>query len=169
MPKIIEEVEHKIMDSARKILESKGYDGLTARSVALRAGVSVGTLYNYFSSKEDIAAAVILADWRPFLEKLSKSMEGTEDPLSAAKLMYTGLLSFSEGHANIFNSSAARASINSNALTYHRRLTGRLSELLMAKGVDPVISEVTVEILLIKMHERASFADFEIAVKKLLI
>lgn len=169
MPKIIEEVEHKIMVSARKILEDKGYDGLTARSVAENAGVSVGTLYNYFSSKEDIAAAVILADWRPFLEKLSKNMEDTQDPLSAAELMYAGLLSFSESHANIFNSSAARASINSNALTYHRRLTKMLSELLCGKGVDPVVSEVTVEIFLIKMHERAPFSDFEIAIKKLLI
>ena len=46
------------MEAAARILAERGYEGLTTNHVAERAGVSVGSLYQYFPGKEAILAAV---------------------------------------------------------------------------------------------------------------
>src|SRR5690349_4106331 len=48
-----------ILSSAELILEQQGYAGLTMRAIAVGAGVSSGTLYQYFSGKEDVFAALM--------------------------------------------------------------------------------------------------------------
>lgn len=47
-----------ILDAAFQLLEAGGVDKLTTNHVAHRAGVSIGTLYQYFASKQDILAAL---------------------------------------------------------------------------------------------------------------
>ena len=48
-----------ILSSAELIVEQQGYAGLTVRAIAVGAGVSSGTLYQYFSGKEDVFAALM--------------------------------------------------------------------------------------------------------------
>lgn len=48
-----------ILSSAELILEEQGYAGLTMRAIAVGAGVSSGTVYQYFSGKEDVFAALM--------------------------------------------------------------------------------------------------------------
>jgi AcrR family transcriptional regulator len=47
-----------ILAAGRGLLERDGYAGLAMRAVADRAGVSPGTLYTYFASKEALFAAL---------------------------------------------------------------------------------------------------------------
>ena len=47
-----------IVDAAFQLLEADGIEKLTTNHVAERAGVSIGTLYQYFASKQDILAAL---------------------------------------------------------------------------------------------------------------
>lgn len=47
-----------ILDAAFQLLECAGPDRLTTNHVAERAGVSVGTVYQYFADKQDILAAL---------------------------------------------------------------------------------------------------------------
>lgn len=47
-----------ILDATLHILEAEGPDGLTTNHIAARAGVSIGTIYQYFRDKGDILAAV---------------------------------------------------------------------------------------------------------------
>lgn len=47
-----------ILDAAFQLLEADGVEKLTTNHVAQRAGVSIGTLYQYFASKQDILAAL---------------------------------------------------------------------------------------------------------------
>lgn len=57
----------EIIEAAGHVFSQYGYDGATTREIAALAGVSEGTLYNYFSSKRDILLAVIDSiskDWR---------------------------------------------------------------------------------------------------------
>ncbi|HLK25692.1 MAG TPA: helix-turn-helix domain-containing protein [Caulobacteraceae bacterium] len=46
-----------ILEAAAQILERRGADGLTTNGVAERAGVSIGTLYQYFPDKHAILIA----------------------------------------------------------------------------------------------------------------
>jgi AcrR family transcriptional regulator len=48
-----------ILEAAARILEAEGQAGLTTNRVAERAGVSVGSLYQYFPSKEAILAELV--------------------------------------------------------------------------------------------------------------
>lgn len=47
-----------ILEAAALILETKGLDGLNTNLVAQRAGVSVGTLYQYFPNKDALIVAL---------------------------------------------------------------------------------------------------------------
>jgi len=49
-----------ILDAAASILETRGMDGLNTNLVARRAGVSVGTLYQYFPNKDALIVALCL-------------------------------------------------------------------------------------------------------------
>ncbi len=47
-----------ILGATIQVLEQKGAATLTTNAIAERAGISVGTLYEYFSEKEAILVAV---------------------------------------------------------------------------------------------------------------
>ena len=48
-----------ILDATARILVKEGYDRASTNRVALAAGVSVGSLYQYFPSKEALVAALV--------------------------------------------------------------------------------------------------------------
>ena len=48
-----------ILDATARVLCSTGYDHASTNRVALAAGVSVGSLYQYFPSKEALVAALV--------------------------------------------------------------------------------------------------------------
>ena len=56
-----------ILDAATRVVAEVGYERTTTNAIATRAGISPGSLYQYFSSKEDIASAL----WERYAERLS--------------------------------------------------------------------------------------------------
>jgi AcrR family transcriptional regulator len=48
-----------LVQATAQVLVAKGYDAITTDAVAERAGVSVGSLYQYFPNKESLVAALI--------------------------------------------------------------------------------------------------------------
>jgi AcrR family transcriptional regulator len=49
----------RIIDAGREVLVNRGYDGATTNRIAEVAGISPGSLYQYFPNKDVIIAAVI--------------------------------------------------------------------------------------------------------------
>ncbi|OBH10004.1 TetR family transcriptional regulator [Mycobacterium sp. E3247] len=49
----------RILDAAQEVLIGHGYDGASTNRIAAAAGVSPGSLYQYFPNKDAIVAAVI--------------------------------------------------------------------------------------------------------------
>ena len=49
----------RIVDAARRVILTKGLVRATTREIAAAAGVSEGTLYNYFASKEEMFLAAL--------------------------------------------------------------------------------------------------------------
>ena len=48
----------KILDTAAKLFQEKGFDGTTTNEIAKRADMSIGSLYQYFGDKEGIVTAL---------------------------------------------------------------------------------------------------------------
>lgn len=48
-----------ILDAAASVFEQRGYTAASTNRIAERAGVSVGSLYEYFPSKESLLAALL--------------------------------------------------------------------------------------------------------------
>jgi TetR/AcrR family transcriptional regulator len=57
--KIPEEKRKRVLDSAKRAFAHHGYAGTNVNLVAQEAGISVGSLYQYFRTKEDIFLALI--------------------------------------------------------------------------------------------------------------
>lgn len=53
------ERERRILSAARRLFDRKGYAKTSMEDVAERAGLAVGTLYNYFRSKDDLLLAIM--------------------------------------------------------------------------------------------------------------
>lgn len=60
----------QIMDGARTAFLSAGFDGASMNDIARAAGVSKGTLYAYFSSKDELFEAIIRAEKAQAAERL---------------------------------------------------------------------------------------------------
>ena len=59
MPKILESVREQLLETARAQIERNGYANTTIRSVAAECGIAVGTVYNYFPSKDMLIATYV--------------------------------------------------------------------------------------------------------------
>jgi AcrR family transcriptional regulator len=59
-----------ILSATARVLVKKGFDGLTTNAVAEAAGVSIGSLYQYFPSKEALVAALI----EQHIEEMNKAI-----------------------------------------------------------------------------------------------
>lgn len=53
------ETRLRILGAATRLFAKDGWDGTTTRAIATAAGIATGTLFNYFQSKESIAAELI--------------------------------------------------------------------------------------------------------------
>ena len=69
MPRIIENVKERAIIEARKVLEKEGYQALTVRGIADALAIGLGTVYNYFPSKDHLVACVILEDWMSLIRE----------------------------------------------------------------------------------------------------
>jgi AcrR family transcriptional regulator len=47
-----------ILDAAREVFGELGYDNATVRDIIRRTGLAAGTFYNYYRSKDEVAAAL---------------------------------------------------------------------------------------------------------------
>ena len=69
-----EETVAMILEGAAQILEAGGLAAFTTNAVAERAGVSIGTLYQYFADKQAIVRAIAERELKATLEKVVSAM-----------------------------------------------------------------------------------------------
>jgi len=64
-----------ILEGAAQVLERHGTDGFTTNAIAKRAGVSIGTLYQYYPDKNAVAAALSRAVRAALIERMAGAVE----------------------------------------------------------------------------------------------
>ncbi len=75
-----------ILEAAARVLESHGLGGFNTNAVAARAGVSVGSLYQYFPRKDALMAALIRDDVTRFQIEIEAVVARCSDAKLAAGL-----------------------------------------------------------------------------------
>ncbi len=81
-PKLTEQKQTQIVEAACRVFFKKGFHGTNMREIAEEAGMSMGQIYHYISSKDDILFLVVKHMQELWYEHLVESgFEETEDPL----------------------------------------------------------------------------------------
>ena len=75
-----------IVDATARVLVRDGYDALSTNRVAQEAGVSVGSLYQYFPGKEALVAAVMERHASRMQEEIAARMRGVPPEATAEEV-----------------------------------------------------------------------------------
>lgn len=65
----------RILDACADLLDEVGYDALSTRAVALRAGVPIGSVYRFFGNKRAMADALAQRNLDVFTERVSLRLQ----------------------------------------------------------------------------------------------
>ena len=68
----------KILLAGQREFSANGYGGTTAKSIAVRAGMSVGTFYQYYSDKDSLLRELASERQATLSARLSRAMAGAE-------------------------------------------------------------------------------------------
>ena len=79
---IKQQKELLIIESALELFAEEGFTGTSMQSISKKAGVSKGSLYNYFESKEDLLVGVLnngLAQFSQLFESYNPELKTEQD------------------------------------------------------------------------------------------
>jgi AcrR family transcriptional regulator len=85
-----------VLDACAEEIERLGYHALTTHRIAARAGVSPGTLYQYFPNRDAVAGALVVRALERLLEAMRRALgdciaRGLDGLASTEHLLLTGL------------------------------------------------------------------------------
>ncbi|MEV5439144.1 TetR/AcrR family transcriptional regulator [Streptomyces sp. NPDC052682] len=69
----------RILDACADLLDEVGYDDLSTRAVAQRAGVPIGSVYRFFGNKRQMADALAQRNLERYSERVAERLRGTGD------------------------------------------------------------------------------------------
>lgn len=76
---MIDPTPERILDAALQAFDSDGFAAVTVAAICRRAGVSNGSLFHHFGSKDGIAAALYLHGIRAYQDHLRAALRGAAD------------------------------------------------------------------------------------------
>ena len=148
MPKIIKNLESKLIAEAQKQILEQGYGAVTIRSVANACGVGVGTVYNYFSSKEELLASYLLEDWNSCITAITAVSRYSDAPAPVVRCIYDQLSAYAFRHQAIFRDETAFSAFAASFGRYHTMLRAQLAEPLRKFCGSDFASDFVAESLL---------------------
>ncbi|MBQ3791868.1 MAG: TetR/AcrR family transcriptional regulator [Clostridia bacterium] len=132
MPKIIPNLRERLLAEAKKQINEKGYSGLTVRSISDALEIAVGTVYNYFPSKEHLIFTYMFEDWVTVLEKART--HPTKDPESYLRNIYRAVDKYAVNNRKLFQDPSAIKMFTESFQDRHRMVRDQL-----AKIIQPVV------------------------------
>jgi AcrR family transcriptional regulator len=92
----------EILAAAERVFERDGYLGTTVEDIAKEAEFAVGTLYNFFGSKEELYGEVAAKTAHDFMESFERVVLTKEDPEEAIGSLIELRLTHFEEHRGFF-------------------------------------------------------------------
>ena len=153
MPKVIDNIRERAVDEARKVLMQDGYSALTIRGIAQQLGIGTGTIYNYFPSKEYLAAGVMLEDWQKMIQDFEQKLAGQSAEAVAAELfslIHTFTLRYDPAWREYEQQGGSRSMIGKYHGALAEQFTGYIREALPSEQQErePYLAGFLAEILI---------------------
>jgi len=92
-----------IIDAAETVFFKKGYETATMEDVALEAELSKGTLYLYFTSKDELHFAIMERGMKILMELMERRLTIKRSGLETLRELGLALVDFSNLHPDYFN------------------------------------------------------------------
>ena len=90
-----------IFEASIRILNKQGMDGLTTNRIAEVAGVSIGTLYQYFSNKQEILAALGQREIEATIARITEQFLDSSSETDKLRLLVHILLNAFDGRHQV--------------------------------------------------------------------
>ncbi len=91
-------MKQKIRDTAKVLVKQKGFEGVTVDEICAEVGVTKGTFYNYFDSKEQIILDDIAADNLHYRNKLRSQVSKMQPGLPKLIAFYRLAIAYENSH-----------------------------------------------------------------------
>jgi AcrR family transcriptional regulator len=132
-----------LVEAAERVFSDRGFHATSIRDIAREAGFSIGGVYQFFASKDDLYLRVVEEQWEHFFQLLSIALaaEGFEARIHALTEAMFQAFEERRGFFKLFLSERGRlsASFSGEIATrvgqHTRRLRRELVE-LMRQGID---------------------------------
>ena len=154
MPKIIEDVENRILRAARERLLGGDLSSFSARGIAEDCGIAVGTIYNHYRDKESLMGAVMAQDWQAELQKAAARIATVDSPEEGILCLYEAMRSFSAVYEAIWAAAPTGEGFGSLFRTRHKLLLSQIEgqltalfdrfELVLPSGQRTLLSELII-------------------------
>lgn len=167
MPKIIENLPQKLAEEAKRQIREVGYEAMTIRSVAQKCQVGVGTVYNYYPSKEALVAAFMLEDWKGCIASIEASAETAQEVTPILREIHRCLGDYVRRHQSIFQDKGAAASVSGISGHYHALLRSQLATPIRPFCQDDFTADFVAEAMLTWTVAGKEFDSLNEVVKRL--
>ena len=156
-----EEIRRKILDAARELFTTEGYERVTMRKVADAIEYSPTTIYHHFEDKDDLVRALCLADF----DELLVAMQGAPapaDPVEAIRQLGRAYVAFAIQNPNqyrfMFMTPVAKDEIpdDSPGQQSFGHLLDAVSRAADAGRLRPIDPVLAAQILWMSVHGPAS-------------
>jgi AcrR family transcriptional regulator len=93
-PAITQKLKERLYPVVLRQFASKDFHAVNIRDISKESGISTGTIYKYFSSKEDLLFSIIDEKLRDLASLLRMHLEGTEDIREMFRKMFWVTMNF---------------------------------------------------------------------------
>lgn len=105
-----EATRQRVIDAARDLFDTHGYQGTTIREIARHAGVAVGSVFTTFASKGEILSEVMQARIAPLYAELDRVMPHVHGPtVDRLRTMFAIHIQFEAQQVRLFLSHISAA------------------------------------------------------------
>lgn len=91
-------LRQEIMDAARELFVSEGFDRVSMRKIAAKTNYSPTTIYLYFDDKADLLRQICERTFRHLAESVSRISGSSKDPIEKLRLGLSEYIRFGLAH-----------------------------------------------------------------------
>jgi AcrR family transcriptional regulator len=88
------ETAQRIAAAGRKLLRSKGFDGITTQEVAIAAGIPPGTLFGYITNKTDLLILALVHEAIEFVETIPPRVPAKAEFLEKIHFVFSAMAEY---------------------------------------------------------------------------